>query len=362
MRKKTAALYDPYLNTLGGGELHVLSIMRALETFGYDISIFWNTDLTSEIRKKFGLEFQNPIRYVPNIFRRHAFPHSIIASLSALKNYDLFFYVTDGSYFLSSAKRNYVFCMVPDPHLYRMNVLNRIKTQGYRFISNSQFTRKKLSDYGISSSCLYPFVHTDSMQNKLDSKKQIILSVGRFFAHLHTKQHAKIIEAFERLLKMDIHTDWTLVLAGSVKKEDEAYFSRVKHSASHNKKIIFKPNISRNELEAIYRQSAYYWHFTGYGIDENVNPEKVEHLGITPLEAMAHSCITFCVNSGGPKEFIADGINGFLFSNTDELMNKMKKIHASQSAKDRIITHALQSVQKQFSEKAFRNNVRKLIL
>ncbi len=51
---KKACLYDPYLDTLGGGELHVLSIMQVLDSFGYEVSIFWDKDLTKQIEKKWG--------------------------------------------------------------------------------------------------------------------------------------------------------------------------------------------------------------------------------------------------------------------------------------------------------------------
>ena len=36
---KRAALYDPYLDILGGGEKHILSILKVLEDEGYEIIV-----------------------------------------------------------------------------------------------------------------------------------------------------------------------------------------------------------------------------------------------------------------------------------------------------------------------------------
>src|SRR5436190_831775 len=98
-------------------------------------------------------------------------------------------------------------------------------------------------------------------------------------------------------------------------------------------------------------------HFTGYGVDEHKNPEQVEHLGITPLEAMAAQCITFCYKAGGPNEIIDSGVNGFLFSSINDLVEKMKYIPDTQS----IINNARKLIEKKFSYEVFKNNVKQLI-
>jgi hypothetical protein len=43
---KKAALYDPYLDVMGGGEKHILSILQVLEHEGYEANVFWDHDLT----------------------------------------------------------------------------------------------------------------------------------------------------------------------------------------------------------------------------------------------------------------------------------------------------------------------------
>ena len=45
---KRVALYDPYLDTLGGGEKHILSILEVFAEQGYEVNIFWDKNLTKE--------------------------------------------------------------------------------------------------------------------------------------------------------------------------------------------------------------------------------------------------------------------------------------------------------------------------
>jgi len=111
------------------------------------------------------------------------------------------------------------------------------------------------------------------------------------------------------------------------------------------------------ELYKLYELSTYFWHFTGFGVDENKNPEMVEHLGITPLEAMASGCLVFCYKAGGPKELIKDNENGFLFSDVDELIDTMIKINSDESLKEKVINNGRQFVKDNFSYEVFRDKV-----
>lgn len=67
---KRAALYDPYLDTLGGGEKHILSILKALQDEDYEVSIFWNKNLQNQIENRFRLQFSSRLKFLPNVFAR----------------------------------------------------------------------------------------------------------------------------------------------------------------------------------------------------------------------------------------------------------------------------------------------------
>jgi len=356
MRKKTAALYDPYLDVMGGGEKHILSILQVLEKEGYDISLFWDQDLSSFIQNKLNLKF-NKLTFLPNIFSSN----SPIEKIKALKNFDLFFYVTNGSYFVSSAKKNVIFCMVPNIKLYNMNIINRLKTLNTLFISNSVYTQHWLQKWGIKSDVIYPYVTNDLLETEFEIKREkIILSVGRFFGHLHAKRHEEIIEAFLKFQKN--YQDFRLVLIGGLKDEDRLYFESLEKIIGTNKNILLKPNAPYPELLKYYRKSMFFWHFTGYGLDEEKHPEMVEHLGMTPIEAMACGTIPFCFQAGGPKEVISDGINGFLFKNKEKLFAETEKVLKNSDLYKTIQKNGQEYVKKHFSFTVFEKKVKETLL
>lgn len=362
MRKKTAALYDPYLDTLGGGEKHILSILKVLDDEDYKLAIFWNKNIQQKINQRFSFQFNVKLEWKPNIFLSS---YSLIQKLSYLKKFDLFFYVTDGSYFFSSAKKNFVFCMIPDKKLYQMNTLNKLKTLNYKFITNSHFTQSHLKEFGIQSTVIYPFISQDLIDLKIENlkKDKIILSVGRFFSHLHSKKQSETIKLFKYLRqKNPLFKNFKLILAGGLKDEGKPYFECLKKETLNEPDIILKANISYNELLEFYKKSAFYLHLAGLGVDENKNPELVEHLGISPLEAMSSGCITFAYNAGGPKELIKDGVNGFLFNNESELIDKMSLIIPNKERQKLIRFESKKYVSQNFNYQVFKSKVKQIIL
>lgn len=355
-RKIKVALYNPYLDVMGGGEKHILSILKVFSEMNAEISVFWNNNLSKKINKRFLLQSLKISNWLPSL--------KTLGTLKTLKNlasFDYFFYVTDGSYFFSLAKKNFVFCMVPNKKLYNLNLINRIKLWNYNFISISPYTTKWLRKWGINPITIPPHVDDDFFLNEKVKKEKIILSVGRFFPQLHSKNQEKIIKIFKQL--KDQHKEflnYKLILVGGLKKEDEKYFNQLKLTAKNDPSIIFRPNILVDELKKLYKLSTYFWHLTGLGIDEEKNPEKVEHFGIAPLEAMASKCLTFCHNSGGPKEIIKDKKTGFLFKNDKELIEKMIMIEKNNNLKRKIIINGVKYLKDNFNYKLLKEKVLKL--
>lgn len=359
---KKAALYDPYLDVLGGGEKHILGVMQVLQNLGYEINIFWNSDLSAKIEERYSFQFSDKLNFLSNIFNKNI---SLVSKLNKLSEFDLFFYVTNGSYFFSSAKRNFVFCMYPKKDLYDMNLLNKLKTLNYTFVTNSDYTKKWLEKWNVSSQVLLPYIGSDFMNFKLGSEKKvnIILSVGRFYSHLHAKQQELIIKLFKQLKqKSTTLKDFKLILAGGLKKEDKQYFDSLRKLAGDDDKIIFKPNLTYLELFDLYKKACFYWHFTGFNVDENINPESVEHLGLAPLEAMSMGCLTFCASNGGPRDLIQDGKNGFLFETEDQLIDKFFEIVKNETEQIEITRKAKKFVATSYNYNKFLQNVKDLIL
>lgn len=359
MKNKKVGLYNPYLDTLGGGEKHILSILQVLAENGYEIDIFWDRDISAEIKERFDFQFVNKSNFKPNIFKDQSSPMN---TFQVLNKFDYFFYVTDGSYFFSSAKKNFVFAMVPKKDLYRQNFLNKLKLWNYHFIANSPFTSRWLSKWNIKSTVVLPYINEQLFSVDNQKKEKVILAVGRFFSNLHRKNHEKIIEAFLKLKRVSKEfSQYKLILAGGLKNEDQSYLNDLKKISKNHPEIIFKTNISKRQLFELYGSSEYFWHFTGLGVDENTNPEKVEHLGITPLEAMSAGCLCFCYKAGGPKELIKDGGNGFLFTTIDDLIKKMVEISNNPILQATIKKNGKKFIKENFSYTKFREQVLKIL-
>ncbi|MFA6081074.1 MAG: glycosyltransferase [Patescibacteria group bacterium] len=349
---KKVGIYDPFLDTLGGGEKYILSIMDAFSDLGYEINIFWDKDLTKEIKERFQLRSINTSKFVDKKNLKNLWP------------YDYFFYITDGSYFFSGAKNNFVYAMIPNKKLYDLNLINRLKLINYKFITHSLFTQKWLNKFGVKSTVIMPYLDDRFINQNIDPvrKERVILSVGRFFSHLHSKKQGEMIKVFKLLKKSSARfKDFKLILAGGLMKEDQKYFNDLKKLSGNDPSIIFKPNIKLYELYKLYKLSSYFWHFTGYGVNEEKNPELVEHLGITPLEAMASGCLTFCYSAGGPKELITEGENGFLFSNADELINKMIKIEQNETMQEKVINNGKLFIKNNFSYEMFKRKIKSVL-
>jgi glycosyltransferase involved in cell wall biosynthesis len=103
-----------------------------------------------------------------------------------------------------------------------------------------------------------------------------------------------------------------------------------------------------------------YWHFAGFGVNALTNPEQVEHLGITPLEAMAARTIPFCYNEGGPRELIESGKNGFLFKSSEELLKHTSYFLSSPSLQSQMGDNAYQFANKSFRYNQFADHVKKI--
>jgi len=353
LKNKKIGLYNPYLDVMGGGEKHILSIIDVLVENGAEAYIFWDKNLSQELEQRLSLQCFKTLKWRPRYL-----VSSSSKAFQTLHSFDYFFYVTDGSYFFSSAKKNFVFCMVPDKKLYNLNFLNRLKLINYKFISNSPYTTKWLIRWGINPLTITPYIDELLFKTNKNKKQKVILSVGRFFSHLHSKNQEKIIETFKLLKQSNWQfKDYRLILSGGLKKEDQEYFNRLKLLAKNDPSIILRPNVSLYELYELYELSNYFWHFTGLGVDEENHPEAVEHFGIAPLEAIASGCLTFCHNSGGPKEILKNEETAFLFNSEGELIKIMTEIEENKKLKNKVITKGAKFVKDNYNCEIFRKKV-----
>lgn len=328
---KRAMIINPYWDTLGGGEKHLASIGDFFLKNGYSLELPFNSkEFINGLYDRFAIDLSSA---VVNTSWNSL---SAISRYHYLQDFDIVLYATDGSYFFSGAKKNFVYSMYPSQKLYRMSLSNCLKWVNWNFISISTFTARYIDKWvGKSSRILNPYIEDELLVPISHTRRPIILNVGRFFGQLHTKNHKALIEAFKQLKESSpAFKKHSLCLVGGLRDEDQSYFRELQELCSSDTSITMLPNLDRAALLKLFRKAQYYWHATGLGVSAEKNPELVEHFGITPLEAAASGCIVVAHNSGGPKEIFTSGKNAFLYDSQEDLIKVMSTLSEVEDQKN----------------------------
>lgn len=305
-----AAIYNPYLDTLGGGERYAMAVATTLAKRGYRVEVEWpDPTIAKKIEERFGIKLDN-IHFVKSVEKG--------------SNYDLMFWVSDGSIPLLSARHNYIHFQVPFKLRESTNLITRMKLMRIKkVVCNSQFTKKFIDkSYGVNSIVLYPPVDTNAFKPKL--KENIILYIGRFSELLQNKHQDILIENFKKFCEIE-GKKWKLILAGGTDVGEGGMIEKLKSQADgYPIEILPSPKFRR--VAELSGKAKIFWSASGFGIDESKDPQKVEHFGITLVEAMSAKCIPLVFNAGGHKEIVKDLVNGFLWSTEDELLQKTQML------------------------------------
>lgn len=341
-----AAIYNPYLDTLGGGERYTLTFAKALAEEGYDVDVEWRSpDIKEKISKRFGLKFPENLK--------------IVESVNRGENYDICFWVSDGSIPTLRARKNFIHFQFPFHDVNGKSLLNKMKLfRVSKVICNSKFTKKVIDqEYGLDSVVLYPPVATDLYKPK--RKVTQICYVSRFSNLTQNKGHEVLIKQFKKLVKEKLFKDWSLVLAGGIEVGADVYLRRLKLLAKGaNIEFLESPKIE--VLQDVFGKSKIFWSGAGFGEDEIKNPEKVEHFGITLVEAMSAGCVPIAYGAGGYKEIIDNGKNGYLWQNGKELIDITKRIVSESGALKRLSNEAIKS-SKKYGYEEFKKQIKEII-
>lgn len=309
-----AAIYNPYLDTLGGGERYSMAVALVLAKKGYSVDVEWkDASIKRKLEERFGIKLEGV---------------SFIESVKRGDGYDVCFWVSDGSIPALKARKNFLHFQVPFHDVNGRTLINRMKLfRVSKIICNSFFTKKVIDkEYGVESVVIYPPVSIEKIKPK--RKENIILFVGRFSQLKQSKNQDVLIEAFKKFYNKG-NKDWKLVLAGGTEVGGKQYLEELRKSAKYYP-VEFMENPSFKIIADLYGRARVFWSAVGYGAKEN-EPEKVEHFGITVIEAMAGGVIPLVFDAGGYKETVEEGVNGYRWNKITELVSKTQKVISKKS-------------------------------
>lgn len=347
---KKAAIYNLTWDSLGGGERYAAEFAKVLQsTNNYAVEIWWPEDLREKIKKRFDIDLTE-VNFTKNPLQGKSF----LEKLWATANYDLIFWVSDGSIPVSLAKKTLMHFQIPFHGLPAQTLANRVKARFYNSICNSYFTKRVVdSTYLVKSQVIYPPVDTTVF--KRGQKENLIVAVGRLSQQLHAKRQDILIEAFRQLSGR--LPDWKLVIAGG--SQDIDYYRKLLKLASGLPvKIIANPTLE--QIKQLFAQAKIFWSATGFEVDTEHSPEKAEHFGITPVEAMAAGAVPVVTAVGGHEETVLPGKTGYLWSNVDELVEFSEEL-ATNYRKWGILSKKSELRSKIFDRQVFSEKVLQLL-
>ena len=314
---KTAAIYTPYALTPGGGERYLLTLASVLAR-DYLVTVVTPHAYSLLRLRNLGQEFDMDFSRL-RIATEADFAEGPPADLM----------VTVGNHVIphvpACGKVNIFVCQFPFRMAERPNGTDRALLGNYdRVVVYSQYAATHF-DAALSALQLPPLtlrvVNPPVPQIVRNcAKRRTILSVGRFFVGGHSKRQNVLISAFKSICdEFDEPVELHLAGSSTPAAEHMDYLASLKASAK-GYPIHFHVNCSSHELRRLYREAFAYWHGTGIGADLTAEPERAEHFGISIVEAMSAQAIPFALNSGGPREIIVDGENGFLFDSVETMV------------------------------------------
>jgi len=333
-------IYAPALTVYGGGEKYIGKIAEILSRENDVAFIALAKPDFKKLEGRLNIDLGRVA--IDNIGSPALPVHSRIAILFNFVNayrisrhtrkYELFVNQEHVTFIPSHSQRSILICEVPPVR----SLLNRNpfidlffdpKIETYdRVVVNSRFTKSWAEEYyRKEATVLYPPVDTESFIPS--SKGNIILSVGRFSTALHCKKQLEMVQAFKKLYTAQKLMDWEYHLVGGLGRSprDHKYLEDCKKEAK-DYPILFHANAPFEVMKALYGTAKVFWHATGIGEDEIEHPERMEHFGITTVEAMSAGCVPIAINKGGQPEIVQDKISGFLFETVEELNSHTLKL------------------------------------
>lgn len=369
VHRRRIALYTPFDLVPGGGERYLLAMANTLQRYG-SVKLLAH-ERYSELRvlqlcRDLGLVLREGIRVERYSSRQRSTP------------YDLF--VAMGNEALAPVsglgRINLFICQFPFPgNAALLRARRNLDSRYSNVLVYSEFTRSTLirtrERLGITSTnatVLFPpcRVSEQPPPDREFGGVVRIVSVGRFFTAGHAKRQDLLISAFRRLVSGE-HSggryELTLVGAANAQWGSRGYLESLRRSAA-GLPVTVHVNATIGKLREILERSDIYWHATGLGAPARRHPERLEHFGISVVEAMGSGCVPVVFRGGGLLEIVEEGRSGYAFRSIGELVATTRRLatvfrHDCQEAQN--WRRTVWSAAQRFSDAAFAERLTALV-
>jgi GT2 family glycosyltransferase/glycosyltransferase involved in cell wall biosynthesis len=311
-------------------EQQYVAQMAAIMQERYDVTFICSSDIAFASYKEWfdrelpprGIKMiQIPLleecnRYTSNeatVLREKQNPFDSIARASL--EYDIFVNGSNLSQVKPLAPNSWFVCHFPDHergHYFQVEDYDQLIISGN---DAGSLVKKRWSMEPTQK--LYPPVNMYNAASSAQKKEQIILSACRFDMS-GSKKQIELIRTFGQMCKEhpEKTVGWRLVLIGGSIPEN-TYLDEVRRAKETvGVSVEIMPNAQVQDIRDYYRRSSIFWH--ACGLDEE-GPERVEHFGMTTVEAMQNYCVPVVVDGPGQREIVEHGASGFRFGDLEAL-------------------------------------------
>lgn len=349
--KQRVGILDQTGRSLGGGQLVAGYLAALFSRFSsVDLIRDWTDYPIDKISSAFSLDLRGvaersfDARIGFGVPGQHGFLTQMVLSRMVTSPYDLFIYCGHGVPPFCYAGCGLVYCHFPvesSPSMelkenagwMRRGAFSRWwRGNAYQFawkrrmrsykaiLANSAYTAGWIERrWKVEARVVYPPVDLVPARKQ---KRNVIVSVGRFggWAQKGKGQTAQVA-AFREFINKG-HRDWKLLLIGSCHRpEDHVHVASVREAAQ-GLPVEFLVNAERAVVLGALAEAKIFWHTAGLFNAEIQDPYREEHFGIATVEAMRAGCVPIVIASGGQKEIIREGTDGFLCKDLQEFIEK----------------------------------------
>ncbi len=370
LRKIRVGIYDQAGHYAGGGQRYVAEMASVMQD-RYEVTYIFNNEVSLDKYKEwFDLDLSAcavKILPIPFFVERECYfidegmvvredhnPFDIVAKESL--NYDIFINSNMLTMVNPLSPLSLFICHFPD-----RKRTDFFQVDQYDFlVINGDYTGKWVNKrWQLSPTMkIYPPVHMYNADSHPEDKEKMILSVSRFEIG-GSKKQIEMIQAFDQLCREhpEQSRGWKLVLAGG-SGPDNPYLEKVRAaSAGSDAQVELHVNTSATQIRDLYRRAAIFWHTCG--LDES-RPERVEHFGMTTVEAMQNFCVPIVIDGGGQREIVEHGASGFRFGSLKKLRQYSLRLMQDGDERHRLAESAYARSHR-FNRDVFRTELDKLL-